>query len=105
MLIKIPLYGQSVSTTGFRLYMTANGNTLTSAENWGYLYNSAGTFIAATADQTTPWTSGSTGANLDANWASGPFTVSGAFCWIGLVYNGTTGPAFLRGSNLTAALA
>jgi hypothetical protein len=37
-------------------------------------------------------------------WAS-VTTVSGAFCWVALVYNGTTGPAFSRTSNITAAWA
>jgi hypothetical protein len=104
-LIKIPLYGQSISTTGLRLYGIANGSGLTSAENWAYLFTSSGTFIAATADQTTNWGTSAGGATVDANWASGPFTVSGAFCWAALAYNGTTGPSFLRGSNLTAAMA
>ncbi len=104
-LIKIPLYGQSVSTTGVRLDLTTTGSSLTSTENYVFLFNSGGTFVAATADQTTAWNTGASTGAVNANWASGPYTISGAFCWAAVLYNGGTAPSFLRGSNLTAGMA
>lgn len=102
-LIKLPLYGQSLTTTGVALYLITAGATLTTGENYAFLYTSSGTFAAATADQTANW--GGTAGLLTPAWAGGPFTISGPFCWVALVYNGTTGPSFLRGSVLSNVFA
>jgi len=56
------------------------------------------------ADQTSAWNTGGTTSVIDAPLSGGPFTVGPGFVWIAILYNGTTGPSFLRAGNTTASL-
>lgn len=74
-------------------WITAGGSGQTAAQNFGGLYNSAGTKIAATADQTTPWTG--TGLMTMA-LSGGPYNLDAGYYWVALLTNGGTSPTFLR---------
>ncbi len=99
---KVPIAVATPVTT-IRSYLVTAGATLTSGQNFAGLIDSTGSKIATTADQTTNWT-GATGI-LDMTLTAGPFTVNPPFCWIAIVFNGTTGPSFARANNLSAAFA
>lgn len=68
------------------------GVTLTAGQNFAALYDSAGTRVGVTADQTAAW--GTAGNKTMALTA--PFAASAAFYWVALLSNGTTAPQFLR---------
>lgn len=86
----------AMSVTNVVAYITALGATLTSGENYAGLYNSAGTRIAVTADQTTNWETGGTTGEVPMALAGGPYTLAPGFYWVALLANGTTAPSFLR---------
>jgi hypothetical protein len=88
----VPL-AYSITVTNILIGVQVAGATLTTAENWIGLYNSAGTLIGQSADQTTAWAG--TGL-ITAALVSGPFAVSGSFCVVALVSNGTTCPQFSK---------
>lgn len=91
-LIRVNLrYPQSV--TNVLAYVTTGGGTLTSGQNFAGLYNSSGTRVAATADQSTAWAS--TGLMTMA-LSGGPYALAAGFYWVALLANGTTAPSFLR---------
>lgn len=86
---------QAISVTNVNLAVSAAGSGLTSGQNFTGLYNSAGTLIGTSADQTTPWgTSGPKTAAL----TGGPFALAaGTFVWVAVVSNtGTSTPNFFR---------
>lgn len=92
---------QPLLVTNVLLAIGTAGTTLTSGQNFVGLYNSAGTQIGTSADQTVAW--GSTGLKTAA-LASGPFAVSPGFVWVMLVSNTTgTTPSFFRTGALGAA--
>lgn len=92
-----------VSCTNVITVVSTAGGTLTASENFAGLYNSAGTLIGTSADQTTAW--GSAGAGLKTMaLAGGPFTLPAGMYWVALVANGTTSPAFGRNVNNVAGL-
>lgn len=81
--------------TNLNMYLVSSGGTLTANECFAVLYNSSGTKIAATADQSSAWGSGS------PKWVSmalvgGPYTLQPGFYAVQVFFNGTTGPSFLR---------
>jgi hypothetical protein len=76
---------------------------LTTGENFAGLYNSSGSLVAVTADQTSNWT---TSGNANTSLAMS-LTVQSGFTlsplpagdyWVGLLANGTGGPAVCLGS-------
>lgn len=73
------------------------GTTLTAGQNFAGLYNASGTRIGVTADQTTAWGSGALGAATVPLTA--PVAVTAGAYWVAFVSNGTTPPAFARGSS------
>jgi hypothetical protein len=79
-----------------------NGAGLTAGQNFAGLYNSAGTRVAVTADQTTPW---ATAGLQTMALASGPFTLSTGYYWVAVLQNfSTTSISLARGGNgMTAA--
>lgn len=93
-LVKIPVrMGKNVST--LRVHIVTAGGTLTAGQCFAGLYSASGSKICATADQATAWAG--TG-NLDMTLSSGPFLIQPPFVWAAFLFNGTTGPAFLRGN-------
>lgn len=87
--------------TNIHMHVITAGTVLTAGQNFAALYNSGGTLISGstTADQTTPW--GSTGAKVMA--LGTPYVAAAGTYYVGLWYNGTTSPAFLRLANLSNA--
>lgn len=68
------------------------GSGLTSGQNFAALYNSAGTLLSQTADQTTPWAS--TGIKTMA--LSAAQAVTPGIYYVAVWSNGTTPPKFLE---------
>lgn len=82
----------ATTITNVVLFADTAGATLTSGQNFAALYTSAGSLLAATADQTTAWgTSGLKTMALTAAQA-----VSAGDYYVGFYANGTTTPAFAR---------
>jgi hypothetical protein len=92
---------RACSVTNVIIFVGTAGGTLTTAQNFGGLYNSAGTLVAATADQTTNW--GSTGLKTMA-LAAGPFALQAGYYYLALVSNGTTPIAPARVQNSSGPL-
>lgn len=76
--------------------ITTAGATLTANSNWGLLFNSAGTLIGQSADQSTAWTS--TGLITMALTAksTGSLTLAPGLYWAAVVGTGTTLPVFAK---------
>ena len=83
----------AISVTNIITYMGAAGTTLTASENYGGLWNSSGTLIAATADQSTAWEANPNTFHTMA-LASGPYALSAGFYWVGILANGSVTPRF-----------
>ena len=84
-----------VTATNVILYLEVQGTTLTASENYAGLYNSAGTLIGATADQSTAWsTAGNAGTFRVMALAGGPYALSTGFCWAAFTSSGSTLPRF-----------
>ena len=80
----------AISVTNVIIAIATAGSSLTSSENYAGLYNSSGSLIAATADQTTAWESN---GYKTMPLASGPYNLLAAtFCWVAILANGTTPP-------------
>ena len=77
------------------------GATLTAGQNLAGLYDVNGNLLASVADQSTAWTS--TGHKVMA-LASSVALTPGAY-FVGLLFNGTTSPMFLRTVGSTASAA
>lgn len=99
-LIRIDLPGSPVTVTNLLYIITTGGSTLTSAQNFAGLYDHLGNQIGVTTDQTTNFAStglgGAAGAGVPLT--GGPFTGSWPFVYVAIVSNGTTPPAFQRGT-------
>ena len=106
---------EPLSVTNIVLNLTTVGGTLTSSESLVALFNSSGTQIGVSADQSTAWGSGgSTGAKT-IPLASGPFAIPAGLYYVAILSVGSgTMPSFLRagltgtasaadGGNATAA--
>lgn len=77
------------------------GATLTAAQNLIAVYNSSGTRLGLTADQSTPWTT--TGYKTAA--VTSPFTTTAAgFYYVAILAVGTTPPAFYQAANAPSIL-
>jgi hypothetical protein len=87
--------GTASSVTNIIATVTATGSGLTSGQNFAGLYNSSGTLIATTADQTSSW--GSATAAKTMALTGGPYTLAAGTYYGALLANGTTPPSFLTG--------
>jgi len=95
--VHLPLGG---SITNVVLFCSTVGAGLTSGQCFAGLYNSAGTLIGTTADQSTNWSS-STGTKTMA-LTGGPFACAAGDYLVAFFYNGTTAPTMLRGLSQSA---
>lgn len=87
--------------------ITVAGATLTAGDSWGLLYNSSGTLIGQSADQSTAWaTAGLQAMALTAS-STGSLTLPAGMYWVAVVSTGTTLPTFSRSAmgSASAALA
>jgi hypothetical protein len=90
------LVPQPISVTNVVLYVTSAGSSLTAGQSFAGLYNSAGTLIGTTADQSSAWTS--TGRKSMA-LTGGPFTLTPGYYWVAFYSVGTTPPSFGKNNN------
>lgn len=84
-----------VTVTNVHVYISVGGTGLVTNECYAGLYNSSGTLIAATADQSTAWAG--TGLMTMA-LANGPYTLAPGFYWVAFLANESAGgvPQLLR---------
>ena len=93
--------GAAASVASIIATVTATGTGLTSGQNLAGLYDSSGTRIATTADQTTAW--GTTGAKTMA-LTGGPYTLTAGVYYGALLANAsTTAPTFLTGHSTSSS--
>jgi hypothetical protein len=106
--LKVP---HTITVANLLMIVSVAGATLTSGQSLAGIYDSDGNLWAATADQSTVWTS--TGAKVMALTAQGGRSLTlpggpGVFYWAAVISNGTTKPTFAAspttpaGANLTA---
>lgn len=94
-------FRQSTTITNVALSITTVGAALVAGQNFAGLYDSLGTLLSATADQTANW--GTIGFKEMALTA--PQAVAAGYYYVAVVSNAGTTPAFARGSALTASIA
>lgn len=93
---------QVATVTNVAVGLGAAGVTLTAGQNFAGLYDSTGTRLGVTADQTANW--GSAGFKLMALTAPVVGMAAGAY-YVAILSNGTTPPTLARGGVLTASYA
>ncbi|HSX06850.1 MAG TPA: glycosyl hydrolase family 28-related protein [Candidatus Saccharimonadia bacterium] len=91
----------SATLTNIFVGMTTAGSGLTSNQNFVGLYNSSGTLLGNSADQTASWASGNTEKQIAF---SSSVSVTSGFYWVAFLANGTTTPTFAVGSQLIGNL-
>lgn len=91
---------QNVTITNVCVSISAVGAGLVAGQNFGGLYDSLGTRIGVTADQTAAW--GTAGFKEMALTA--PVAVTPGYYYVAIVSNAGTTPAFCRGSAITASV-
>lgn len=91
----------AASATSIVTFLTAAGSGLTAGQCFAALYTAAGALIAQTADQSTAWAT--TGLKT-MTLAGGPYTLTAGDYYVGLWYQGTTGPTIIRSGTVSAAL-
>lgn len=79
--IAAPLTFNTITTA------TIAGATVTAGQNFAGLYNSAGTLVAVTADQTTPWTAGGGEKNMAL---TAPYAAAAGTYYVAYLSNGAT---------------
>jgi len=95
--------GGSLTISNILVFLTAVGATLTSGQNFIGLYNSAGTLLGTSADQSTNWTTSS--GTLKTAALTTPYAVtSPGVYYVGLIWNGTTAPTFYGFSSSASAM-
>ncbi|MFI7073568.1 hypothetical protein [Micromonospora sediminicola] len=87
--------------TNIVTFLTVAGSSLTAGQCFAALYTAAGALVAQTGDQSTAWAS--IGLKV-MPLAGGPYQVTGGDYYVGLWFNGTTGPAIVRSGTVSAAL-
>lgn len=91
---------QPVTITNVCAAIGTVGAGLVAGQNFGGLYDSLGTRIGVTADQTANW--GTTGFKEMALTA--PVAVAAGYYYVAILSNAGTTPAFARGSALVATI-
>jgi hypothetical protein len=91
---------QAITATNAVYAVTTAGSTLTSGQNFVGLYDSSGSRVAVSADQTTNW--GSAGAMTTPFTA--PVSLTAGSYYLAWVSNGTTPITLARGTGLQSAM-
>lgn len=94
---RVPL---GASVTNIVAFVTVGGSSLTSGQCFAALYTAGGVLVAATADQASAWASATVKTMA---LAGGPYTAAGGDYYVGLWFNGTTGPTLRTSANTSAA--
>lgn len=101
-LIRVIIRETTTLTNGIYAVVNAGGS-LTAGQNFISLYNSSGTRVAISADQTTNM--GTSNNIVTAPWTT-PYVAAAGNYWIALLTNGSTSPDFARaGANAISNLA
>jgi len=79
-------------------FLVTAGATLTAGQCFAGVYNSAGTQQGVTADQSVNWA----GTGVLTMALTAPVTLPAGTYRVAYLFNGTTGPAILRGNSLSA---
>jgi hypothetical protein len=95
-LSRVVLSNQQTLTNGL-IGLTTAGGTLTSAQNYVALYNSAGTRIAVSADQSTAF---ATAGLITAAWTTPVASAAPGVYYVGVLCNGGTAVTLASGSTL-----
>src|SRR5256885_720983 len=97
-LTRIVLGTGQTTVTNIMCGLQALGTTLTAGQCFAGVYDQNGSQIGITADQAANWQTPSVVGLKTIPLAGGPFTGSWPFVYVAILANGTTGPAFSRGS-------
>jgi hypothetical protein len=89
------------SVTSIVTYLSAGGSALTAGQCFAALYTSAGALVAQSVDQAAAW---ATGGMKTMNLSGGPFPIAAGDYYVGVWFNGTTGPSVGRSGSVTATL-
>lgn len=84
--------------------VTVAGGTLTASDCWGLLYNSSGTLLAQSADQSTPWATAGMQTMALTVVSGQSLTLQPGMYWGAVVGTGTTLPTFAVAGNAAAAV-
>lgn len=96
----IKVYAATSSTSNnITVAVVGSGSGLTAGQNLAGLYDNNGNLLAQTSDQSTVWNSGGS-KTMSLN--SGVSLTVGTVYYVGVLTNGTTQPAFGRGSGSPA---
>lgn len=98
-LVRVQLLGPLATT--LHLHFTVGGGTLTANQNFAALFNSAGTLLSATAEQSAAWQSGGI---KSMNLAIAQPVTYGAFYYVGFYAVGSTMPTVSRAVNSASAI-
>jgi len=90
---------QPTTINNVTLSIVTAGSGLTAAQNLAGLYDAAGNRVGVTVDQTAAWAS----TGLKDMPLTVPYVAAAGAYYVAFLSNGTTPPAFARGSNLAAA--
>jgi hypothetical protein len=96
--LKVPA---ASTITNIYLWLTVTGTTLTAGQNFVALYNSAGTLLRQSVDQASNWGSG---AGLITMALSSPIAVAAGDYYVGLWWNGASGPTVISGETNASGL-
>jgi hypothetical protein len=99
-LMKVKIVDRSTLVTNVLVGVGTAGSGLTSNQNFVGLYNSSGTLLSGSADQTTAF--GSTGLKTIA--LSSAQTLAVGSYYVAILTNGTTPPQFIRGHSFSASV-
>lgn len=91
----------ATSITNIVAYVAVAGSSLTAGQCFAALFTAAGALVGQSADQAAAWAS--TGLKTMA-LTSGPYNVAAGDYYVGVWFNGTTGPTLLRGAAIASGL-
>lgn len=98
-LVKLKLPGGPVTITNLHLYIATSGATLTASQCYAMLYGPTGVLLSQTAQQATLWQS----SGLKTMALTAAQVLNSGYCYVGFYSNGTTQPAFLRGTSISGS--
>ncbi|MEU8334806.1 hypothetical protein [Micromonospora tulbaghiae] len=87
--------------TSIITHVVTAGTTLTTGQCFAALFTAAGALVAQTADQSTAWAS--TGLKT-MTLAGGPYPLTAGDYYVGIWFNGTTGPSIIRSASISTVL-
>lgn len=98
--IKIPTRASAFTTimiSNIAIGVATAGSGLTVGQNFAGIYDSTGTLLGTTADQTAAW---QVAQFLDMPLTAPVNITTNTYVYVALLCRGTTGPTLIRGSNL-----